>query len=86
MLPDEDDAARRGRRPQRRRAGRDHGRPGRAGRGRRGVEIADRLGAGVAKALLGKDVLPDDLPCVTGADGLLGTNPRTSSCGTATRC
>jgi pyruvate dehydrogenase (quinone) len=29
----------------------------------------------VAKALLGKDVLPDDLPFVTGAIGLLGTKP-----------
>jgi pyruvate dehydrogenase (quinone) len=38
-------------------------------------ECADRLGAGVAKALLGKDVLPDDLPFVTGAIGLLGTKP-----------
>src|SRR6185369_4008604 len=36
-------------------------------------EIADLLGAGVAKALLGKAVLPDDLPYVTGAIGLLGT-------------
>ncbi|WP_406691555.1 thiamine pyrophosphate-requiring protein [Saccharopolyspora sp. ID03-671] len=36
---------------------------------------ADVLGAGVAKALLGKDVLPDDLPWVTGASGLLGTRP-----------
>lgn len=35
--------------------------------------VADRLGAGVAKALLGKAVLPDDLPWVTGAIGLLGT-------------
>ncbi len=33
------------------------------------------LGAGVAKALLGKDVLPDDLPFVTGSIGLLGTRP-----------
>ncbi|WP_347304396.1 thiamine pyrophosphate-requiring protein [Croceibacterium sp. TMG7-5b_MA50] len=39
------------------------------------VAVADRLGAGVAKALLGKDVLPDDLPFVTGAIGLLGTRP-----------
>ncbi len=39
------------------------------------VEIADKLGAGVAKALLGKDVLPDDLPFVTGSIGLLGTYP-----------
>jgi pyruvate dehydrogenase (quinone) len=36
-------------------------------------EVADMLGAGVAKALLGKDVLPDTLPFVTGAIGLLGT-------------
>ncbi|GAA4964811.1 hypothetical protein GCM10023238_35530 [Streptomyces heliomycini] len=33
------------------------------------------LGAGVAKALLGKDALPDDLPYVTGSIGLLGTRP-----------
>jgi pyruvate dehydrogenase (quinone) len=39
------------------------------------TEVADRLGAGCAKALLGKDVLPDDLPWVTGAIGLLGTKP-----------
>ncbi|MFG2721275.1 thiamine pyrophosphate-requiring protein [Streptomyces sp. NPDC048416] len=38
-------------------------------------EIADVLGAGVAKALLGKDALPDDLPYVTGSIGLLGTRP-----------
>jgi pyruvate dehydrogenase (quinone) len=38
-------------------------------------EVAERTGAGVAKALLGKDVLPDDLPYVTGAIGLLGTRP-----------
>ncbi|AUS80708.1 thiamine pyrophosphate-requiring protein [Actinoalloteichus sp. AHMU CJ021] len=38
-------------------------------------EVADLTGAGVAKALLGKDVLPDDLPYVTGAIGLLGTRP-----------
>jgi pyruvate dehydrogenase (quinone) len=37
------------------------------------AEVADLLGAGVAKALLGKDVLPDDLPWVTGSIGLLGT-------------
>ncbi|WGF90950.1 thiamine pyrophosphate-requiring protein [Marinivivus vitaminiproducens] len=39
------------------------------------VEAAESLGAGVAKALLGKDVLPDDLPFVTGSIGLLGTKP-----------
>ena len=38
-------------------------------------EVAELLGAGVAKPLLGKDVLPDDLPYVTGAIGLLGTRP-----------
>jgi pyruvate dehydrogenase (quinone) len=37
--------------------------------------VAELTGAGVAKALLGKDVLPDDLPFVTGAIGLLGTRP-----------
>ncbi len=50
------------------------------GQGARGaadevVQVADVLGAGVAKALLGKDALPDDLPFVTGANGLLGTRP-----------
>ncbi|MGW6693873.1 thiamine pyrophosphate-requiring protein [Rhodococcus sp. NPDC054953] len=39
------------------------------------TEVAELLGAGVAKALLGKDVLPDDLPWVTGSIGLLGTRP-----------
>ncbi|XVV01672.1 thiamine pyrophosphate-requiring protein [Actinosynnema sp. CA-248983] len=38
-------------------------------------EVAELLGAGVAKALLGKDVLPDDRSYVTGAIGLLGTRP-----------
>jgi pyruvate dehydrogenase (quinone) len=45
-------------------------------RAREEVEaVADALGAGVAKALLGKAVLPDALPYVTGAIGLLGTRP-----------
>lgn len=39
------------------------------------IAVADRLGAGVAKALLGKAVLPDELPWVTGSIGLLGTQP-----------
>src|SRR5689334_18168490 len=39
------------------------------------VEIADILGAGVAKALLGKAVLPDELPFCTGPIGLLGSKP-----------
>ena len=38
-------------------------------------EIAGKLKAGVAKAMLGKAVLPDDLPYVTGCLGLLGTEP-----------
>ncbi|MFD4262768.1 thiamine pyrophosphate-requiring protein [Streptomyces sp. NPDC058534] len=50
------------------------------GQGARGARaeverLADVLGAGVAKALLGKDALPDDLPYVTGSIGLLGTRP-----------
>ncbi len=39
------------------------------------IAVADRLGAGCAKALLGKAALPDDLPWVTGSLGLLGTKP-----------
>jgi pyruvate dehydrogenase (quinone) len=39
------------------------------------TQVAELLGAGAAKALLGKDVLPDDLPWVTGSIGLLGTIP-----------
>jgi pyruvate dehydrogenase (quinone) len=39
------------------------------------IEVADLLGAGVAKALLGKAAVPDDLPFVTGQMGLLGTGP-----------
>jgi pyruvate dehydrogenase (quinone) len=39
------------------------------------VAIADLLGAGIAKALLGKDVLSDELPFVTGSIGLLGSKP-----------
>ena len=39
------------------------------------VAVAQTLGAGVAKALLGKSVLPDDLPFVTGCIGLLGSRP-----------
>ncbi|MEF2072680.1 thiamine pyrophosphate-requiring protein [Consotaella aegiceratis] len=39
------------------------------------TQVANILGAGVAKALLGKAALPDDLPFVTGSIGLLGTEP-----------
>ena len=50
------------------------------GQGARGAaaeveQVAELLGAGVAKALNGRDVLPDDLPYVTGSIGLLGTKP-----------
>jgi pyruvate dehydrogenase (quinone) len=50
------------------------------GQGARGAateveQVADVLGAGVAKALVGKDVMSDELPFVTGAVGLLGTRP-----------
>jgi pyruvate dehydrogenase (quinone) len=37
------------------------------------IATADKLGAGVAKALLGKAVVPDDLSYVTGPMGLLGS-------------
>jgi pyruvate dehydrogenase (quinone) len=39
------------------------------------IAVAEKLQAGVAKALLGKAALPDDLPWVTGSIGLLGTKP-----------
>ncbi|MBO0709455.1 MAG: thiamine pyrophosphate-requiring protein, partial [Candidatus Dormibacteraeota bacterium] len=39
------------------------------------IAVADTLGAGVAKALLGKAVVPDDIPFCTGSIGLLGTKP-----------
>lgn len=39
------------------------------------LAVADALGAGVAKALLGKAAVPDDVPYCTGSIGLLGTKP-----------
>lgn len=39
------------------------------------IELADKLGAPIVKALLGKDVVPDDHPLTTGGLGLLGTTP-----------
>jgi pyruvate dehydrogenase (quinone) len=48
---------------------------GAMGAGAEVVQVAERLGAGVAKALLGKAVVPDDLPYVTGPIGLLGSKP-----------
>ncbi|MGH7439718.1 MAG: thiamine pyrophosphate-requiring protein, partial [Polyangiaceae bacterium] len=37
--------------------------------------VQDLLGAGIAKALLARAVVPDDLPFVTGPIGLLGSRP-----------
>src|SRR3954467_14078326 len=50
------------------------------GQGARGAEqeleqVADLLGAGIAKALNRRFVMPDDLPYVTGPIGLLGSKP-----------
>jgi len=39
------------------------------------IEVAEVLGAGIAKALLGKAAVPDDLPFVTGSIGMIGTKP-----------
>jgi pyruvate dehydrogenase (quinone) len=39
------------------------------------MQVAELLGAGVAKAWLGKAVIPDDVPYCTGCIGLLGTKP-----------
>ena len=38
------------------------------------IEVADRLGAGIAKALIGRAVVSDELPNVTGPVGLLGSS------------
>jgi len=39
------------------------------------IELAEKIGAPIVKALLGKDVVPDDHPLTTGGLGLLGTTP-----------
>jgi len=39
------------------------------------MQVAEKLGAGVAKALLGRTVIDDTLPYCTGSIGLLGTKP-----------
>ena len=39
------------------------------------IAVAEALGAGIAKALLGKAAVPDDLAIVTGSIGILGTQP-----------
>lgn len=51
-----------------------------AGQGARGAraeleQLAETLGAPIAKASLGKDCVPDDSPYVTGGIGVLGTRP-----------
>jgi pyruvate dehydrogenase (quinone) len=51
-----------------------------AGRGALGareevIAVAERLGAPIAKPLLGKGVVPDEHPLTTGGTGLLGTTP-----------
>ncbi len=48
---------------------------GALGAGEELASVANRLGSGIAKALLGRAVLPDALPYVTGSIGLLGTRP-----------
>jgi pyruvate dehydrogenase (quinone) len=48
---------------------------GALGAGEKLAAAAERLGAPVAKALLGKGALPDDSPYSTGGIGLLGTKP-----------
>lgn len=39
------------------------------------LELAEKIGAPIVKALLGKEVVPDDHPLTTGGLGLLGTTP-----------
>ena len=76
VVPADAELRARGRDPERGRAGRDARRRGRARRPpTRSSRSPTLLGAGVAKALLGKAVVPDDLPYVTGSIGLLGTKP-----------
>ena len=48
---------------------------GARGAGRELEELAEKLGAVIVKALLGKDCIPDDSPYVTGGTGVVGTRP-----------
>lgn len=55
-----------------------------AGAGARGageelIEVAETLGAPIIKAMLGKDVIPDDSPYTTGGIGVVGTRPSTEA-------
>ena len=75
VVPERRRAEARRRRPQRGQAGGDARRRRRRGAADEILLSQDLLGAGVAKALLGRAVLPDALPFVTGSIGLLGTKP-----------
>ncbi|HYX27325.1 MAG TPA: thiamine pyrophosphate-dependent enzyme [Pyrinomonadaceae bacterium] len=48
---------------------------GARGAGREVIDLAEKLGAPIVKALLGKEVVPDDHPLCIGGLGLLGTTP-----------
>ena len=48
---------------------------GALGAGEEVIAVAEKLGAPIVKALLGKAVIPDDSPYTTGGLGLLGTTP-----------
>src|SRR5437762_2051240 len=48
---------------------------GALGAGEQLVAVAEKLGAPIVKALLGKAAVPDDSPYTTGGVGLLGTKP-----------
>jgi pyruvate dehydrogenase (quinone) len=48
---------------------------GALGAGEEVIAVAEKLGAPIIKALLGKAVIPDDSPYTTGGIGLLGTTP-----------
>ena len=48
---------------------------GARGAGRELEQVAERLGAPIVKALLGKDCVPDDSPYTTGGIGVVGTRP-----------
>ena len=57
-----------------------------AGAGARGARaeleaVADKLGAPIIKAMLGKDCVPDDSPYTTGSIGLVGTKPSEEALG-----
>ena len=54
---------------------------GALGAGDEVLAVAEKLGAPVVKALLGRAVIPDDSPYTTGSIGLLGTSPSKSCYG-----